>query len=511
MKLFFTVFTVLISGFYLSASGSLLTIRAGNDYYQYKNRIDTTSKDSHLYFDFGFGLEDIGGSGLSFETDLKASNAFLDGANGASRRRTYDITTGYFAWESENNVFGARLGRQQYCNLSFDSYDFDGLSIAVQPTSKASVNLAAGLLTPSPWGKQVVGIQQNFDPLTSQTIFLPDTTYKHYLLGNPSNSMVAMLDGTVSAIPFTTLTYGLSLVPAPVVRSTFGYDTLPRFNPDSGKVVADSLVKVVREGDNTGDFRMALGADISPVSYLRFTGSGRFSLYQKGIDRFDARLRFLPGRVGDISVYVLGEKGRIDSTNYFSIMLLKQLTEFGLTANFFSESGIAVQLDYHATSFDDEGTDHFLTFDVSHRYLYGGGVLGFGYHGQIIRAYGGFAAPIGKVISLRGGAEFYRQFPARYQPAPFDPEYEDLLWMQPNITPEEVEAILAGLEPVKDMKSPRNAILFTGGIKMSFSRIGLSLYPRMEYITNRYYKKDVRFLLTTNLLIRKFWTTGGGK
>ncbi len=511
MKQFFIVFAVLISGFYFSASGSLLTIRAGNDYYQYKNRIDTTSKDNHLYFNFGFGLEDIGGSGLSFETDCKASNAFLDGVSSASRRRTYDITTGYFAWKSEKDVFGARLGRQQYSNLSFDSYDFDGLSIALQPTAKASVNLAAGLLTPSPWGKQEVEIQPIFDPLTSQTIYISDTTYKHYLLANPSHSMVAMLDGAVSAIPFTTLTYGLSLVPAPAVRSTFGFDTLPRFNPDSGKVVVDSLVKVVRDGDNTGDFRMALGADFSPVSFVRFTGSGRFSLYHKGFDRFDARLRFLPGSVGDISVYVLGEKGRIDSTNYFSIMFFKQLTEFGLTSNFYFESGAVIQLDYHATSFVDEGADHFLSFDASHRYVYGGAVLGFGYHGQIIRTYGGCALPLGKVFSLRGGAEFYRQFPALYEPAPFDPEFIDLLWTDPNMTPEQVEAILAGLEPAKDMKSPHNAILFTGGIKMSFSRIGLSLYPRMEYITNRYYKKDVRFLLTTNLLIRKFWTTGGGE
>ena len=194
MKHYLTVFAVLISGFYLSASGSLLTIRAGNDYYQYKNRIDTTAGDNRLYFDFGFGLEDIGGSGLSFQTDGKASNAFIDGVGGASARRTYDITSGYFDWKNANNAFGVRLGRQQYSNLSFDSYDFDGLSIAVQPTAKASVNLAAGLLTPSPWGKQVVGIQEGIDPLTSQPFYRPDTSYKHYLIGNPANSLVAMLE-----------------------------------------------------------------------------------------------------------------------------------------------------------------------------------------------------------------------------------------------------------------------------------------------------------------------------
>ena len=255
---------------------------------------------------------------------------------------------------------------------------------------------------------------------------------------------------------------------------------------------------------------MALGADIAPVDFLRFTGSGRFSVYHRGFDRFDTRLRFLPGKVGDVSVYLLGEKGRIDTTNYFSIMFFKQLYEYGLTANFFSESGIAVQLDYHSTIFTDEVSDHFLTFDASNRNLYGGAVLGLGYHGQAIRTYGGISVPFFKVFTFRGGAEFYRQFPVVYRAAPYDTVLVNTLW-EAGMTQEQVHAILAAQDPVEDRKTPANAVLFTSGLRMTFASIGLSLYPRVEYITNRYYKQDVRFLLTTNVLIRKYWSTGGEK
>ncbi|MBN1760356.1 MAG: hypothetical protein JW863_18655 [Chitinispirillaceae bacterium] len=510
MKKSICVVAILISGFYLSASGSLLTIHAGNDFYLSEDRIDTTNKDNDLFFDFGFGLDDIGGSGLSFHTDLKASNAFIDGETSASARRAIDISTGYLDWRSGNRVFGARFGRQLYSSLSFDSYDFDGLSIGIEPTKKSTINLAAGLRVPSPWGTPYRKTVTATDPVSLLPYVDTVTGYKHNLLSNPGKSMVAMLDGSLSMIPFSTLTYGLSLVPAPYMRSHYGLDTTFSRDINTGSLVVDTVDRTYSEGDTKGDFRIALGTDIAPVSFLRFTGSGRYSVYHKGLDRFDARLRFLPGKVGDISVYFLGDKGRIDSTNYFSLMCFKQLHEFGLTANFFSESGIAVQLDYHATSFIDEGTDHFLSFDASQRFLFGGAVLGLGYHGESIRAYGGFSLPFLKVFSLEGNAEFYRVFPNVYRDAPFDPELINLLWEQLGSL-ELVNAALATLPDEKINASPQNAVLFAGGLKILFRRAGLKFYPRVEYVTNRYYTKDMRFRFTTDILIRKYWSTGGGQ
>ena len=49
---------------------------------------------------------------------------------------------------------------------------------------------------------------------------------------------------------------------------------------------------------------------------------------------------------------------------------------------------------------------------------------------------------------------------------------------------------------------------FSGGLKIGISPIGLTIFPRVEYITNRYFTKDLRLLVTTNLLINRFW---GGK
>ena len=507
---------VFISGCYLSASASLLTIHAGNNFYISEDRIDTTGRNNNLYFDLGFGIDDIGGSGLSFQTDLKASNAFLDGVSGASARKTYELTTGYLEWQSGNNAFGVRLGRQRYSNLSFDSYEIDGLSFAVQPTGESSINLALGMLVPSSWGNPFDATEFSLvvDPSTGTPLYIDSsrvTRYTHTYISKPAEAGVAMIDGVLSMIPHTNLFYSLALVPGTVLHPTVSLDSIPHID-GTGVLHTDSLALVEHSGKTGGDFRVALGADITPVSFLRLTGSGRFSAYHKGIDRFDTRLRFLPGKVGDISVYWLGEKGVIDSVNYFSAMFFKQLHEFGLTANFFSDAGIAVQLDYHATSFVDEGADHFMSVDVSHRYFCLGGVLGFGYHGASVRPYGGFSLPFLRFFSLEGNAEFFRTFPVQVRPAAYDPARVDSIWSLA-VSDTLRSLLLAQLEAeTRSIKmTPRNAVLFAGGLKMAFTPIGLTIYPRVEYIMNRYYKQDVRFLLTTNLLIKKYWSTGGGR
>ncbi|MBN1576841.1 MAG: hypothetical protein JW913_09830 [Chitinispirillaceae bacterium] len=467
-----------ITGLFLSVSGTALTIYAGNDFYRYKDGIDSTKNGKDILLDFGFGLENIGGSGLSLITDMKGANVFHDGLSSLELRSPYELTTAYFDWRSQAGKLRFRLGRQQYTNLSVETFDLDGFRAEIHPTEKVGINATIGMYVPTPYVERTAYFEKEYLPpikdTVADTFIIKDTLKQKFrdktpFLSTPAKSGILLLDGSVAAIPFTTITWATALVPKTFEKTTFLYDTTKVRRTDN--VTYDSLADSigVTSLNEKGDFRMALGANISPLSLLRLTGSGRFSIIQKGFDRFDGRITVIPMEILELSAYIIGEKGRIDSTNYFSMMFHRQLTEFGLTLNaFFQDENIFLQADYHMITIADEGIDHFISFDVSNPYLNGGVVLGAGFHGTTLRPYGGAKLPFLKIFSLEGSGEYC-----------FVDE--------------------------TDADNIHHMVVLSGGLKTSIHPIGLTIFPRIEYITNRYFTKDVRFLLTTTLLINHFW------
>jgi hypothetical protein len=377
-----------------------------------------------------------------------------------------------------------------------DFFDVDGLRVSINPNTKASINIAAGMRVPTSYGRAVMSNSKLQGGLVGASdTSTPGITYEHDFFGTPSNAGFALIDGTVSAIPFTTIIAAVALVPAPFMRPTFAFDSIPAVDTINSQLVSrpDSLVwggAVEQPVDEKSDIRAALGVDISPIPMLRFTGSGRFSVVQKSIDRFDSRLTVLPIQVIEVSAYVLGEKGRVDSTNFFSRLFYEQFYEFGISLNAFPpDVKVCIQGDYHAMSVKDEGVDHFLSFVVAHPNVSGGGGLSLGCHGQTVRAHGGFSLPFLKVFSFEGAGEFYRAWPVVYKEEMLSP------------------SVITMIEKKED-QGPYNAAYLSGGLKLSIAPVGLTVYPRMEYVINRYYSHDFRFLCTMNLILRGFW---GGK
>lgn len=499
MKKSLFVCLFLISGLFVEVFSSAVTFYAGNDFYLREDRIDTLNSSSDLFFNFGLAAEDLGGSGLSFQTDLLASNAFYDKETGGSTRQKLELSTAYLNWRNASGGLNFRLGRQIYTNLGYDAIDFDGLRVKVRPNKKTSLNVASGLLVPSPYAKitsNQIRVYQEDGTSTLQPVY----DYHHYLLSDPGKAAFATFDGSFSAIPFTTLNAAVSYVPPSYMHPVMVIDSVPGIDAFGNPTMLYSK----REKKNKGDLNMALGLDLSPVPFIRLTGSGRLSFVQKGVDRFDGRLTVLPTKMLEVSAYALTEKGRIDSTNYFSVMFQEQLYEYGLILNLFPETDISVQVDAHFVSVEDEGADVFFTFDASNSNLNLGIALGTGYHGSIIRPYGGFRLPFLKVFTLEGTGEFFRAFPDVYVPVPWVPT-PDSMGMLPEI-PQDSLPSDDGAEPVLIKKglSPYNAVLLSGGLKIAIPPAGLTFFPRIEYIMNRYYINDIRFLLTTNLLLRKY-------
>ncbi len=485
MKLYVNAITKHVVAFILfglfmhfPVGGTALTVYAGNDYYRYEDPIDSSKTGTDLLFDFGFGLENIGGSGLSLITDWMASNVFFDRLSRTDLRLPYQLNTGYIDWRSAEGKILFRVGRQQYTNLSIETFDIDGLRAGVRPTEKVTVNAAVGMYVPTPFSvfrhatksrryQSDTIIDGIIQPVLKDTLI--DTVIRKFdIISDPAKNTAFSIDGSFSIIPFTTITAAASLVPKAFDKTVYGFDTIKVRHTDFATYdsLADSVIITSR--NEKEDFRLALGADISPVWALRFKGSMRFSLIQKGIDRFDGRLILFRGKPVELSTYITGEKGRIDSTNYFSVMFHRQITEFGISLNAFPGGESFLSVDYHITGIVNEGLDHFLSFDAANRYFNAGIVLGAGFHGLILKPSAGFRLPFLKIFTLQGAGEY---------------SYID--------------------ETDKD--NIYHLLTFSGGLKIAVRKIGLTIFPRAEYITNRYYTRDIRLLLTTNLLINKFW------
>jgi hypothetical protein len=502
MKKNFPAVCLLISANFVLLYGSALTFYAGNDYYFTKDLIDTTAKEHTLYFDLGLGLDDIGGSGVSFHSDLLATNAFNDGVTSASARKQVEMTTGYLDWRSEQGGTKLRLGRQRYNNLVYDRYDLDGARLTIRPNSEMSFGAVYGLAVPSPYAKIVMNnvLDISGNPTDSFT-----TEYKHYLLSDPKKASVMLFDGSVSMIPFTTLNASFGIVPAPYMHPQLtGYDTLNVFDPVSGLPGKDTVP--VFEEPGKDDVRAALGVNVSPEAFVRFSGSARYSNVHKGLDRLDGRLTIIPAAISEISAYYFMSKGQIDSTNYLAYMFLDQLQEIGASADFFPDKVSCIHLDYHVITSVNEGADHFFTFNASNRALFGGVTLSTGYNGTVIHPYSSARFPFWKVFTLDAAVDFYRIFRTEYKSVPYDTSYVlvPAVTLDP-LTGDTLSITTPEWPKCKKIRSPYNVLHFSGGIRLDFSSIGLSIHPRAEYIINRYYKQDVRFLLTTKLLIFNYW------
>lgn len=465
MKTISLLASILISGLVQSVCATTFTLYARNDFYRYNDALDSTLDGKDLYFDFGLGLDDIGGSGLSFHADGKATNYFYNHLAGIDERSWFDLTTGYLDWVNDPNSFMIRLGRQPYCNLVTESFDFDGLRTEIRPNANVVINAAAGLTVPTPYVTAVRSIDS-----TSVALGLPPqevVTKKTDYFSNVKKGGMFLVDAAVTAIPRTTITAALGIMPPPYTKSVTTVDATPVAQPAHDLQDAPAAIGGSAANEVESDFRMALGAIVEPVSLLRLNGSGRFSAAQKAIDRYDLRATVRASTIFEGSLYLTGERGRYDSTNYFSVMLYEQLTEFGGAIDIFPDGGFFIHGDYHITSVKNEGADHFITFDISNRAITGGIVFGAGYHGTTLRPYAGLRIPMGKFFSLVGSGEF--------------------LWVDET-----------------DDDDVHNLFVASGGIRAAFFPVGLTIFPRVEYITNRYYKKDLRFLLTTNLLISHF-------
>lgn len=410
---------ILVSGVFSTLFSGGMSFYASDQFYQFQDQFDSTRSQSEHYTDFGIAVTDLGGSGLSLHSDAFYTNAMPglkpDGITRASVRQPFELTTAYLGWQSAEGGTDLKLGRQQFTNLAVDAFDFDGLGIALQPNKAFSCNFGGGLILPTP--------------------FYINGNEKKSLLANPGESGLFFGDFNIFTIPNTVLIGALALE-----KSLHGESA----------------------------FRAALGTIVEPTDYLKIDGTGRFSTAVKGFDHLDARITVLPSSSLSFSTWFLSEKDRVDSTNYFSILMHDQLSEFGAQMEFFPDGGGSVLGGYSLTSVKNEGIDHFFFVNASkNTYLDGGITFGIGYHGMTVQPRGGFSFPMLKIFTLKGSAEYY-------------------------------------MVDETDDDGTHHLISFSGGLKTRFP-FGLTIYPRAEYITNRYYSQDVRFLITSTLYLHKFW------
>lgn len=414
----FSLIYILVFGLVSASFAGGLTIFAADHYYQKQDRFDSTRSKSEHYADLGITLTDLAGSGLSFNSDVLYTNALAllaaDGITREAARQPLQITSGYLEWKNMNSSVECKLGRQLFTNCAVDAIDFDGLGIAFRPDKNNMVNVGGGLVVPTP--------------------FYTDTLPKKSLISDPKNSTLYFADYSNMSLPHT------------IINGTFAYE---------------------KSIHGVSAMRVAMGTRFSPVEYLRFDGFGRYSSAVNGLDHLDARVTYMPNRATDISAWFINERDRIDSLNYFSILMHENFTEVGTRIDYYLENDGCLQGGYHGVLVKNKGLDHFLMVNAASRYLDGGLTFGIGYHGMTIRPKGGFSLPVLSFFKLKGSAVYQ-------------------------------------LIEESGEEKRRSTVALTGGIKGIFP-FGFTMYPRVEFVTNRYYKEDIRFLFTTSLLLHSFW------
>lgn len=404
---------LLASSIGISSFAGSFSVFVKDDFYQNKDGFDTSKSASSHYVDFGMGLKDIGGSGVSFHSDGLYSNglttADVDGITRVTTRQPLQFTTGYLDWINGTGSTGVRIGRQTYTNLAIESFDLDGLKTSFAPAKATRCNAAIGMIVPTPT--------------------------KNFPLSNFASGNIFTADIANSSLPFTTLT---------------------------GAFATEKSLQ------GLGDTRTALGITLEPSSLIQFDGSARFSTAVKGFDHIDGRLSLYPSTAIKTSLFLLSERGRIDSLNYFTNLMFDKITEAGLLFDYYTDANGIIQAGYHFTSIINQGTDHFLFVNAANETIDLGMTFAFGYHGLMVRPKGGLNLALGKYIAFKGYGEY-------------------------------------GFFDETDKDDKHQVIVLSAGLKAAFFPIGLTIYPRIEYVTNRYYTKDVRLLLTTSFLIHNYW------
>ncbi len=228
------------------------------------------------------------------------------------------------------------------------------------------------------------------------------------------------------------------------------------------------------EQDENGNRELRLAASLkSHVNrYADISSVFRYETSHKSLEYYSVRLRSSPLKMLSLELYGLGQSWALDSLNFYRRMFLTRFNEAGGRAGLHLSNDAFLYLDY-AKRFFAKGNDNDLDATV----WFKGASLRFGsvegVSGKSRRLVPAYTLRLHEVAEISASASFWHY-----------------------------EADSTG-------SIMRDAAAYTleGRWFVPLRRTGLNLVvePRLEYLTNTYYSRDIRLWLFTRLSFSAFW------
>jgi hypothetical protein len=266
-----------------------LDLYEGNTYYGRSDKFDTTGTLDNFYEDVNLSVRNPGATGLSFSSDLSATN---DKTTGMPKQ--YELRSTSLDWSHEASGLGLSLGRQFVNNFALDAGYLDGLSAGYDAGKFLSLSAFAGTAAPSRYSDSI-----------------------------------------------------LSLDPRRVQAGFYGVGRILRGTEVGLGASADK-----QEGDDR-QYRLAASVRSDIGHFVDIRGNGRFDVTSKVLDQYFLEARLVKWDRVLLALHAAGQAEQIDSVNYYERLILNKYNEAGFMLGFFGAPDISLLGAYSLRDFGE--------------------------------------------------------------------------------------------------------------------------------------------------------------
>jgi hypothetical protein len=228
------------------------------------------------------------------------------------------------------------------------------------------------------------------------------------------------------------------------------------------------------QDESTRPYRLAasLKSDLGHTVAVR--GHARYEISRQSLDEYFLQARFIPLDIVRLSLHAAGRAQRVDSVDYYERIFLDKYNEGGMAVGLYPAQGISLDGAYSLREFG-AGADHLASCNIAAK---GAALLlgaNAGVHGTMYRIMPAYTFTCAQLFELGASFEFNRYS------TQLAPDWRNAItalafmrWFVPWLTP----------------------------------GVSLVLEPQVEYLSNDYFKKDVRVMFLSIFNFHVFRQSG---
>jgi len=207
----------------------------------------------------------------------------------------------------------------------------------------------------------------------------------------------------------------------------------------------------------------SLLSDIANIVLI--SANTRFEITNKNLDKYFINADFIKFTNINLALHLAGEAMQIDSINYYQRMILEKYNEIGLSGGLYPLKDLSLLGSYSLRAFS-QGLDHLTDFRIFYKGISLLLKANTGVHGTTYQIMPAYEYNYAQIFTLGGGFN-YNRYNTELNP----------LWRDATCAYVFMRFFIPWFAP----------------------SINLIVEPQFEYLTNEYYKKDVRVMFMSRL------------